>query len=172
MGYEDPGSLKIKMDFIKANGYGGAMTWAIDMDDFHGTCGSINPLMTVLHQGMQGYKVPTPPPTTTTERVTWWKPWNPSSTTSAPIATHAPTTEYTTRDTTAATSQTDAPPPKPPSDQVHDPPPETLLGCSTGDGFHSHPDCNKVSFTPSPSMSCDHFHAFNRKRQHAKKLIY
>lgn len=36
------------------------MTWAIDMDDFHGTCGPKNPLITVMANGMKGHIVPEP----------------------------------------------------------------------------------------------------------------
>ncbi|KAK7116314.1 acidic mammalian chitinase-like [Littorina saxatilis] len=40
MGYDDARSLREKVKYIKNNGYGGVMAWAIDMDDFTGNfCG-------------------------------------------------------------------------------------------------------------------------------------
>jgi len=41
VGFDDERAIRNKMDWVKDNGYAGAMVWTLDMDDFNGTvCGS------------------------------------------------------------------------------------------------------------------------------------
>ena len=71
------------MDYIKSEGFGGAMVWAIDLDDFTGVCGSKkNPLLTVMYDKLKEHSVVIPDPsklTTTAKPGNQW--WPPSSTT-------------------------------------------------------------------------------------------
>ncbi|KAH0552489.1 hypothetical protein KQX54_011034 [Cotesia glomerata] len=73
VGYEDPESVEIKVNWIKSKGYAGAMVWAIDMDDFHGICGEKDALIRKISSIIRNYQVPKPV-INTTPRPEWDKP--------------------------------------------------------------------------------------------------
>ncbi|OQR73392.1 endochitinase-like, partial [Tropilaelaps mercedesae] len=58
VGYEDVESIGFKVDYLREQGFGGAMVWAVDMDDFRGSCGEKNPLLTTIETKLKDYRVP------------------------------------------------------------------------------------------------------------------
>jgi len=64
VGYDDPKSIAIKSQYIKDKGLGGGMIWALDLDDFTGSCGDGNyPLLNTINRILGG-ETWTPPATT------------------------------------------------------------------------------------------------------------
>ncbi|RWS29883.1 Sar s 18 allergen (chitinase-like protein) [Leptotrombidium deliense] len=58
VGFDDPRSFKIKVQWLKQAGYGGIMIWSVDMDDFSGSCmGLAFPLINSAKEELKGYKV-------------------------------------------------------------------------------------------------------------------
>ncbi|KAM6980994.1 acidic mammalian chitinase-like [Aplochiton taeniatus] len=54
VGYDNVKSFQIKIDWLKQNGFGGAMVWSLDLDDFSGTfCGQGRyPLINTIKSGL------------------------------------------------------------------------------------------------------------------------
>lgn len=59
VGFDDPRSFKMKVQWLKQNGYSGIMIWSIDMDDFSGSCMGLRyPLIKSAKEELKGYYVP------------------------------------------------------------------------------------------------------------------
>lgn len=52
IGYDNEESIKAKTDYIRLRGLGGAMMWAVGLDDVHGTCGHARPLLHAINEGL------------------------------------------------------------------------------------------------------------------------
>jgi len=71
IGYDDEQSLTTKVKWMKAQGYGGWMIWALDIDDFNGNfCGKGKyPLLNAMNQALgDGGGTFPPPPTRPTQK--------------------------------------------------------------------------------------------------------
>ena len=57
VGYDDRDHIIQKTDFIKDNGLGGAMVWALDLDDFNGVCCKTkSPLLKTINKELRDYR--------------------------------------------------------------------------------------------------------------------
>lgn len=57
VGFDDERSIRNKMAWLKGKGYGGAMVWTVDMDDFNGTVcpGNVRyPLIGAMREELRG----------------------------------------------------------------------------------------------------------------------
>jgi len=52
VGYDTKDSIAVKMDYVRTRRLGGAMIWAIDLDDFRGVCGDRWPLLNAINVGL------------------------------------------------------------------------------------------------------------------------
>lgn len=57
--YDDNVSIARKADYIISRGYGGAMIWSVDLEDFRGICGPANGLIQTIRHKMENYIPPT-----------------------------------------------------------------------------------------------------------------
>ncbi|XP_022669699.1 probable chitinase 10 isoform X2 [Varroa jacobsoni] len=58
VGFDDQRSLRMKVQWLRENGYSGVMIWSVDLDDFRGTCtGEPYPLLSAVRDELKGYTV-------------------------------------------------------------------------------------------------------------------
>jgi chitinase len=142
IGYDTVDSVLNKMDYIKRTGLGGAMIWAVGLDDIKGDCGPERPLLRAINDGLgRNGGIPAtaaPPPKPTTTRPTTAATPRPTTATTQPI----PVAPIQPEPGTVAPTR-----PPPPSVLPTTPPPSTSFdpNCLVkGDSFWAHPnDCGQ-----------------------------
>merc|ERR1719244_605877 len=61
VGYDDISMIRQKSQYVKDNGFGGGMIWALDLDDFANQCGCENyPLLRTINRVLRDYPIPDP----------------------------------------------------------------------------------------------------------------
>jgi chitinase len=59
--FDDIDQTRRKAEYIKQMGLGGGMIWALDLDDFRGSCGcEEHPLLKTINRVLRKYPVPDP----------------------------------------------------------------------------------------------------------------
>uniref|UniRef100_A0A3Q3LUU2 Chitotriosidase-1-like n=1 Tax=Labrus bergylta TaxID=56723 RepID=A0A3Q3LUU2_9LABR len=96
VGFDDTTSISTKINYLKANKFGGAFVWSLDLDDFRGE---------FCNQGKSLPTTTTAPPTTTTAPPTTTTAL-PTTTTALPTTTTAPPTTTTALPTTTTAAPT------------------------------------------------------------------
>lgn len=128
IGYDTVPFVLEKMEYVKSRGLGGAMVWAVGLDDIRGVCGPKRPLLTAINQGLG--RIPSVSPvveeTTAAPLVT-----EPTTATSSEAPTTGPleplpelpqtTAPTTTTDAAPTTTSSQSPPTEAPVTQ----PPQT-----------------------------------------------
>ncbi|XP_058834506.1 probable endochitinase [Topomyia yanbarensis] len=71
VGYENPETIALKMEYLLNLDLGGAMVWSLESDDFLGVCNDsnyvlMNTIYRSFHNGTEAPAVPTTPATSTT----------------------------------------------------------------------------------------------------------
>lgn len=64
VGYDTVANVRRKMEYVVSEGLGGAMVWAIDLDDYRGACGPRWPLLSQMNLSLRPLGGPVIPDTT------------------------------------------------------------------------------------------------------------
>ncbi|KAM9855515.1 acidic mammalian chitinase-like [Aulostomus maculatus] len=101
VGFDNKHSFEIKVQYLKAENFGGAFIWALDLDDFTGRFCEEGPYPLITHlRSLLNSDLPPPPPVTTNPPPPVTFTDGPSPNTTAGASTETTTTATTTTTTT------------------------------------------------------------------------